>query len=355
MTSIRWTRVCVLALSLALALGARRADVASADTTRNPTDDTFVRVSEPTTNFDEDSFTISVTAEGFPTGEPEDIGYLRFDVSGVSGTLTGATLRVFNRLSPGPSVTVAVYDQGSDDWNGAAGGLGDETTLTFDNAPAPLGGTQLDTEIGSAAPAWMEFSSAALTSYVADQIAGDGSVTFVLRVTTTGIADLNFFDDREDTGGTGNAPELVLEGVDDDLAVDLMELRGERTPDDRDVVLTWTTISEFKHAGFRVIRQRIDGYETLLTPSLITSPSGGELGGASYRFVDHDAPAIHLRYWLEDVDVMGRATRHGPVDVAAPVPGWRVLPLPPAPALERDPNERLVPTHIGLRHRMIAQ
>ena len=329
MVSIRWTRAVISVIAV-MVFGALRADLVLADTTRNPTDDTFVRVTEPAINFDEDSFTISVTAEGFPDGEPEDIGYLRFDVSGLSGTLTNATLRVYNRLSPGPSVTVAVLNPGSDDWNGAAAGLGDETTLTFDNAPAPLGGTQLDTQDGSAVPAWMEFNSAALTSYVSDQIAGDETVTFVLRVTTTGFADLNFFEDREDTAMSGNLPELVLEGVDEALAVVMTDLSGERSEDDKDVLLTWQTISEFKHAGFQVIRQAPDGSETVLTPALIPPAVGGELGGASYRYIDHGAPSTHLRYWLEDVDIFGGSTRHGPVDIAAPVPRWRTLPLPPS-------------------------
>ncbi len=320
----RWFPPLLLGVLLSL-VGSRQV---FADVTINPDDDSFVRVSDPTSNFDEDAQTISVTAEGFPTGSPEDIGYLRFDVSGLSGTLTSARLRVYNRASPGPSVTVAVFDPGSDDWNGGTSGIGDETTLTYNDAPAPLGGTQLDSQAGSAMPAYMEFDSASLTTYVDDQIAGDGLVTFLLRVTSTGLSDLNFFEDRENTSGSGNLPELVLEGVDLSMAVELIEFGGAREPDGS-VTLRWRTASEFKHAGFRVWREEAYGHEFLVTPQLIPPSSAGELGGGSYVLTDPDSPIGALRYWLEDVDVSGHATRHGPVTIDRLRPGYRTLPLPP--------------------------
>lgn len=340
MNLTRWIRPLLLGALLSF-VGAHHA---FADVTRNPDDDSFVRVSDPTSNFDEDTQTISVTAEGFPSGSPEDIGYLRFDVSGLSGTLTGARLRVYNRASPGPSVTVAVLDPGSDDWNGGAGGLGDETTLTFNDAPAPLGGTQLDSQAGSASPAYMEFDGASLTSYVATQIAGDGLVTFVLRVTSTGLSDLNFFEDREDTAGTGNLPELILEGVDESMAVELVELGGLRKLDGS-VELRWRTASELKHAGFRVLREDGSGGELLLTPRLIPPAAAGGLGGGSYALTDPDAPYAAQRYWLEDVDLSGRVTRHGPVHVERMRPSSRTLPpggqiesviLPPHHPMHRE-------------------
>jgi hypothetical protein len=117
---------------------------------------------------------------------------------------------MYNQVSPGPRITVAAYSTVDDDWNGADAGLGDETTLTFNNAPAE--DSVLDERSGSSDPAWMEFSSSALTAYVADQLAGDGWVTFRVRVTSTGFVDINIYEDRENGGGTGKVPELVLEG-----------------------------------------------------------------------------------------------------------------------------------------------
>ena len=43
---------------------------------------------------------------------------------------------------------------------------------------------------------------------------------------------------------------------------------------------------------------------------------GNSVTGASYVFLDNTAPSAGtLRYYLEDIDVFGRATRHGPIEV----------------------------------------
>jgi hypothetical protein len=87
----------------------------------------------------------------------------------------------------------------------------------------------------------------------------------------------------------------------------------------RPVRLEWRTATEFKHAGFLVLRDDPDrGTTTVLTPHLI--PPAGELAGGAYTFTDWTAPAAALQYWLVDVETTGRLTRHGPVRVhPAPV------------------------------------
>jgi fibronectin-binding autotransporter adhesin len=91
------------------------------------------------------------------------------------------------------------------------------------------------------------------------------------------------------------------------------------------VVLAWETATEIKNAGFRVLRQESDGQLTNLTPRLIPPGSaGGELGGAHYTFTDQSAPREATLYWLEDVDTLGNATRHGPVEA----PAYRLRPIP---------------------------
>jgi hypothetical protein len=102
------------------------------------------------------------------------------------------------------------------------------------------------------------------------------------------------------------------------LAVELADLQATRGWNG--VTLEWRTLTEIKHAGFRVLREETSGELTNLTPRLITPRSrGGELGGASYRYLDRSAPSDSVHYWLEDVDTLGRTTRHGPV-VAPPAP-----------------------------------
>jgi hypothetical protein len=116
-------------------------------------------------------------------------------------------------------------------------------------------------------------------------------------------------------------------------AVQLADFRARRSG--RSVVLGWETAGEIKHAGFRVLREEPDGQFTNLTLRLIPPNStGGELGGAHYSFTDSAAPRAATRYWLEDVDTLGNATRHGP----ALAPPYRArpisLPVPPGGATD---------------------
>ena len=82
---------------------------------------------------------------------------------------------------------------------------------------------------------------------------------------------------------------------------------------------TWC--SEFgtcPSVGFRVLPERADaGKKTLevLTPQLIPA-RGNSLVGADYEFLD-STPGLRgmVSYYLEDIDIWGRVTRHGPVAV----------------------------------------
>lgn len=116
------------------------------------------------------------------------------------------------------------------------------------------------------------------------------------------------------------------------LAVELEYFRARRSDDG--VVLMWRTLSEVRNAGFHVWRQRPGGELARITTALLP-PTGGELTGADYRFVDRDAPGSALLYFLDDVETTGRATRHGPVPV------WpRLVVAPSSPIGRFVPQER---------------
>jgi hypothetical protein len=148
------------------------------------------------------------------------------------------------------------------------------------------------------------------------------------------MADVNSYEDHEDTRGSGNLPVLILEGMSEDNAVVMSNFKASRVREG--VRLSWHTESEFKHAGFRVLREVPGGSLELLTRGLIgPSSPGGELGGAEYEFIDRHAGPESQTYWLEDVDSSGRATRHGPVDV--PAVAFGILRLPFGPPLHPTP------------------
>src|SRR2546422_2111690 len=91
--------------------------------------------------------------------------------------------------------------------------------------------------------------------------------------------------------------------------------------DTRVVELHWRTSFEADHLGFHVYREE-QGLRTRITPALIAgSALKGHAGtvltaGQSYSWWDVlPLKSGSLRYWLEELDLKGRRTWHGPIDV----------------------------------------
>jgi hypothetical protein len=77
-------------------------------------------------------------------------------------------------------------------------------------------------------------------------------------------------------------------------------------------VLTWATANEYNHAGFNLYREGVSGTDegrVKVNDEII-------VGKSPYRFVDDDVEAGgSYKYYLEDVDLNGKGTLHGPVRV----------------------------------------
>ena len=82
------------------------------------------------------------------------------------------------------------------------------------------------------------------------------------------------------------------------------------------VRLTWETASEVHNEGFRLWRaDRPEGEFVQVTESMI-SAQGSPVEGASYDWTDAGVePGSTYLYKLEDVDIYGNSTFHGPVVV----------------------------------------
>jgi len=84
------------------------------------------------------------------------------------------------------------------------------------------------------------------------------------------------------------------------------------------VVLTWKTGGESHNLGFNVYREQ-NGNRVRMNPSPIagsTLTMRGSLprhAGRSYAWIDPSAATSGSQYWLEDIDVSGTRTMHGPV------------------------------------------
>ncbi|HYM76013.1 MAG TPA: C25 family cysteine peptidase [Candidatus Dormibacteraeota bacterium] len=86
------------------------------------------------------------------------------------------------------------------------------------------------------------------------------------------------------------------------------------------VLLTWKTGGEAHNLGFNVYRD-LGGNRARMNSSLIAGSAllmSGALprhAGRSYAWIDPAAPVAGASYWLEDIDVNGTRTLHGPVPV----------------------------------------
>ena len=112
--------------------------------------------------------------------------------------------------------------------------------------------------------------------------------------------------------------------------------RFEANPDGASIRVEWETVSEVDNLGFNLYRAETpDGPRSQLNGSLIPSQVPGSPVGAAYEFVDESArPGITYYYWLEDVDVYGAATYHGPVNAELLMVMVRRLLLPGRPRPE---------------------
>ncbi len=139
--------------------------------------DAYVDASNPTSNYGSST---SLRFDGSPTVQ----SYLRFDLSGVSGTITRATLRVYANSASSAGYTV-----------GGVAGAWTELGITATNAPS------VGTSIGSSG----SFSANSWTSVDVTALLGGSSLSLAM----SGINSTNVRLSSRESGAT--APQLVLE------------------------------------------------------------------------------------------------------------------------------------------------
>ena len=101
-------------------------------------------------------------------------------------------------------------------------------------------------------------------------------------------------------------------------AVDLVYFTA--TGNKRAITLDWETAIEVDNLGFNLYRATTKtGTKTKLNKDLITSQvPPGSTYGAVYTYTDTSVKVNRTYfYWLEDVDIYGTTTLHGPVTARA--------------------------------------
>lgn len=84
-------------------------------------------------------------------------------------------------------------------------------------------------------------------------------------------------------------------------------------PSHNSVTIQWETAGEIDNAGFNIYRAGLDGAYKKINANIIPA-QGSPTTGAQYYFTDDSAKNRNTySYKLEDIDINGTATLHGPV------------------------------------------
>jgi hypothetical protein len=122
-------------------------------------------------------------------------------------------------------------------------------------------------------------------------------------------------------GGPRNpiTPDIGGDEIGSALAVTLADFNTAQVGDR--VQVTWETVSEIDNAGFNLYRGlQADGSDRLLL-TYVASQAPGSTQGAAYSYQDAAVEAGQTYwYWLEDVDLSGATTLHGPVSATVQAP-----------------------------------
>jgi hypothetical protein len=124
------------------------------------------------------------------------------------------------------------------------------------------------------------------------------------------------FADGEINSSDSEIAFLHVRAVRGGNSVTLIELSSfNATPKAGKVILSWTTESETDNAGFKILRSNsADGEYTQINNTLIPA-QGSSTEGASYQFIDSAAQNRQTYFYkLEDIDLNGKSTMHGPVN-----------------------------------------
>ena len=200
-----------------------------------PVADSFVEQGSPSSNYGSAKKLEVDGASG--SGGTLVEALVRFDVSGVSGAVSSARLRVYvtNRSSSGPEVF-----RSATTWV--------ESGVTWNNRPARFGAAVAD--VGSIGKGWLEID-------VTSAVTGNGLHSFTFAPTSTDGAD---FYSREHSrspqliidyqpGGGGNQSPVADAGVDRSVVSGnglpvTVSLNGSGSSDQDGSVVTWSWVSD---------------------------------------------------------------------------------------------------------------
>ncbi|NPA90164.1 MAG: DUF11 domain-containing protein, partial [Chloroflexi bacterium] len=164
-----------------------------------------------------------------------------------------------------------------------------------------------------------------------DDLAGGGSMApgevYTVRVVFEALAETDATTNTATVRGVRSAGGQTLPDISDDVtfsiqaptAVTMADILAE-FDESGAVVLTWITTAEFDNWGFNVYRAEVnDPSQAVRINDTLIPGRGQSVIGATYRYVDETVERGKTYwYWIEDVELGGRTTWHGPVEVYVP-------------------------------------
>lgn len=149
---------------------------------------------------------------------------------------------------------------------------------------------------------------------IADSAAPAG--TYYMEASASGSNFASVSTGAPPSGGSSIPPLTVTSAAN----VVLTAFTAEASP--TGVQLRWRSGSEFRHMGYQVVRQ-VEGESTqqAMIDHLIGGP-GNQVATRDYEWVDKAVqPGVTYAYWLEDVELGGMTSRHGPIRIQVPAEG----------------------------------
>lgn len=118
-----------------------------------------------------------------------------------------------------------------------------------------------------------------------------------------------------DPGASGGATGGEVEDGSSPVPTAVFLASFAAIPQGEDILVSWETAAELQNLGFNLYRsEAFAGPWVKLNATLIPAQNPGATFGASYEWLDTGVtPDTTYYYRLEDVDVNGASTYHGPV------------------------------------------
>lgn len=147
------------------------------------------------------------------------------------------------------------------------------------------------------------------------QYSGSGTTWNLVTGTRTNDTTNNFVQVALTAATTANQPYALK--INTPTAVNLASFTAAQAGDHN--AIAWETVSELHNLGFNLWRgTSANAPDVKLNQYVIPSQAPGGTDGFAYTYPDSKiVSGTSYYYWLEDVDLDGTVTRHGPVTASA--------------------------------------